>query len=426
MRRRFLQTLRFTCPAAGLLLACAEVAPTVQTERPVPISTWAKAIDSLPGTYTLLASASEFWDSVLVTTDGREGLVWRSELVAGTRELLGSKGNGPGEFLSAGVAVKVSHDSVALLNMQRTGFPVLHVATGRGRTHQVAGAAPRAIGSQNFGAPVLTRADTLGHVYGAPLFAALVFDPRSGRRISRTLQRLASIPIVRYSLRTLRTDTLYRFPRGVSETPTTRDADGTRRGGMELDRYGAYNDWLVTADGKLIVADASKYSLLVLDATGRDTTRRVLQLPTTPIPVSPTAWKAHVQQATRGSNALITGINARVFSKIGKAPPAAPQIQFDVPPMPRELPPVSFRDGKRHMHESGGVLWVPVNKKDGSAREYWDLVDLVLGTRLTTLELPEKQYLVTVTANGAYVLVSDEDDLQRLLLYRPTTMRPKP
>ena len=86
--------LQFVLVAAGAVCACAEVSPPEQAARPVPISKWTAEIYTLPGTYTMLASASEFWDSVVVTTDAAEQLVWRSDVGVGTREPLGSTSAG--------------------------------------------------------------------------------------------------------------------------------------------------------------------------------------------------------------------------------------------------------------------------------------------------------------------------------------------
>lgn len=55
-------------------------------------------------------------------------------------------------------------------------------------------------------------ADTLGHIYGAPMVTAPKVNPQLGRRDISTMHALAAIPVVRYSLITGAVDTLEYFP----------------------------------------------------------------------------------------------------------------------------------------------------------------------------------------------------------------------
>jgi hypothetical protein len=404
-----------------LLVACERRGTEFPSAASVPMMLWSSSVDTLPGTYTALGNATEFWDSVLVTTDASEKLVWRVDVRTGTRSALGSRGDGPGEFSSPGKAVQVSRDTFALLYLQQPTFPVLSVATGRGRT-QFLGSYDRGItastGSRSFGRPFLRYADTLGNIYGAPMFAPLQVDAKTGRRDLGTIRTLTSIPIVRYSMRTGREDTIIRLPRGVEEPPSSRDASGVRSSAMELGRYGAYNGWLATANGLLIVANAATYTLTLRDLFNTRGALTEIRVPHANIPVSNERWKAYVQFATTGVSAEIEKLNTRVWARIGKAPPTIRPTRYVIPDMPRALPAITFDNGRRQMHESDGVVWVPVHVDDAWKKEYWDLIDLTKGTRLTTLALPENQYLLTVTSNGAYVLISDVDDLQRVILYR--------
>lgn len=153
--------------------ACAERAPTITLPPPVPIAEWAAGVDTLPGTYTMLSSPIDYWDSVLVVADVREQLLWRIQLDGGARDSLGSRGSGPGEFRRTGRLAKVHRDSVALLQgVTGMPFPVLSVATGRGRTVFLR-REPTNPGMQDVlrsvAQPWLRFGDTLGDVYGAAM-----------------------------------------------------------------------------------------------------------------------------------------------------------------------------------------------------------------------------------------------------------------
>ena len=86
--------------------------------------------------------------------------------------------------------------------------------------------------------------------------------------------------------------------------------------------------------------------------------------------------------------------------------------------MPRSLPPVSSGDGVRPMYTFDQLAWIPVNRMDPPGLEFWDVIDLARGVRLTTVALPANHRLVLVTKLGAYVVAKDDDDLERILLYR--------
>ena len=138
-------------------------------------------------------------------------------------------------------------------------------------------------------------------------------------------------------------------------------------------------------------------------------------------PVSASSWEAYVEQSTNGTNAKIARMNANIVSRIGATPSAIPAIsptRYVVPTKPRVLPYLNFGDSQRHMHEFGGVVWVPVHVSDPPRLQFWDLIDLSTGQRLDTVKLPMNQRLMNVSARGAYVIATDEDDVQRLLLYR--------
>ena len=390
------------------------------------MATWGGGVDTLPGTYTILASVAEFSRGVVVTTDIKERLVWRVDVETGTRRELGSSGDGPGEYDSPGEAVNVGHDSVALLDATESKFPVISVNTGRGRTHFLRHRyAPGGVvaGSLSAGEPWLRYADTLGHLYGAPYTSAPKIDPQHRRRDISTMHALASIPVVRYSLITARVDTLESFARGVPVVEPTREGN-VRIRGMDMGPYGAFNSWTVTSGGKLVIADAAQYTLKVSDAAGTNTLIAQWQIVGNVIPLSDKSWVAYVDQATTGANAQIARMTASVIARIGGgALPTISPTRYVVPEKPRVLPYLNFDDGKGQMHESGGVVWVPIHASDPPGAEYWDLIDLPTGKRLDTVVLPTRQYLKAVTARGAYVVAYDDDDVGRLLLYRHPNAR---
>lgn len=402
-----------------LVCACSEATPTVADPSPVPIGAWASQTDTLAGTYTTIGSIVTFHDSILVVTDIREKEIWRVGIFDRTRMRIGSRGGGPGEYLSVSRAGKFHRDSFAILSAPPR-LPVMSVATGAGRTHALWTTGTNNdpwTGLGRIGMPILEYADTLGHLYGASVARIPERDTRTGGRGPRTAGMLDTIPIIRFDLATQRVDTIAYMNRGVASTRPGIDANGTRTRGMDLGPFGAFNGWLVTAGGQLIIADAAEYTLTVYD-NERYTPVATWRIERAPVSVSERDWMRHVEKATQGSIAQIDSINRRVFANLRIPAPAMPTTRYIVPAMPRTLPRINFGNGARRMHESDGILWVPVHGADAPYAKSWDLIDLESGSRVESLVLPPSQFLMHVTPLGVYVVDIDADDVRRIVLYR--------
>ncbi len=403
--------------------ACADRAPEPVVPPPVPILEWSAAVDTLPGTYTRVNRPAEFWDSVLVVPDFGENLLWRIDLVTGAREQIGSRGGGPGEYDRIGSTAKVHRDSVAILyGFAWSPFPVISVRTGRGRTvsfrNEQTASDTRAL-LLSVAQPRLNSADTLGFVYGEPITRAMELDAATGRPIPGSGGMLDTTPIVRYSINTGAVDTLAHFPVGVLRPRMGTDATGAMTSGMGLGPYGAYNLWTPTADGRLLFVEAAEYRVRLVDERLAPIASHTLPFAT--VPVSKAGWDAYVQTTTKGSLALLEKSVQNVSAQMGKAMPRPSGPRYVVPDMPAVLPPVSSGDGPRRAHVVGEIAWIPVSRIDPPGVEFWDVVDLTSGERLSTVELPARHYLVLVTKLDAYVVAQDDDDLQRILRYRTPT-----
>jgi hypothetical protein len=395
-------------------LACSE--PRVpDLPPPITVSAWSGGVDTLSGTYTRVMSPAEFHDSLLVVPDVADGAVWRVNLRQGTRIAFGSKGNGPGEYQRPGWAVRVHADSVALLfGSAHTPFPVLSVETGRGRTHALTTpgiADPQSAAIAAVMAPHLRLSDTLGNIYGAPSMRIAGAGASPSNAVVLDTQ-----PIVRFSRRATAVDTVLQNPIGVPVVPTGRDADGAMTFGMSMGPYAPYNDWSVLADGRVVHVDAARYHVRLMDRAGA--ALGAWTLPSRRIPVSDSGWKRYVQQATNNSIALVKKSVGQLEAQMGTKMKGIQAPRYVVPDRPRLLPPVNFGGGVLRMHGYGQVLWIPVHVTDPPGAEYWDIIDHTQGARVVTIAMPPNHRVVHVTALGAYVVAKDDDDLERILLYR--------
>jgi len=186
--------------------------------------------------------------------------------------------------------------------------------------------------------------------------------------------------------------------------------------GLGLGPYGAYNLWTPSADGRLLLIDAAEYRLRLVDTNFAPVASHTL--PFVAVPVSEAGSDVYVQTQTRGSLALLEKSVQDVSAQMGKAMPRPTGPRYVVPEMPHVLPPVSSGDGVRRAFTFDNIAWIPVSRIDPPGVEFWDVVDLTSGNRLSTVELPANQRLALVTRLGAYAVATDDDDLQRVLLYR--------
>jgi len=420
--KRLLPICVITCTA------CFDIAPEITVPPPVPILEWAASVDTLPGTYTRVMRPAEFWDSVLVVPDVSERLLWRIDLTTGAREQLGTRGGGPGEYGRVGWAAKVHRDSVAILQgFYWTPFPVISVATGRGRTvslRQAAAESDTRAYLQSVAQPYLYASDTLGHVYGEAQVRALEIDSASKRPVPGSGGLRDTVTWIRYALGTGASDTLGENLVGVKYVSGGRDATGARTSSMSLGPYGPYNLWTPLPDGRLLVVDAATYRVRLTDRASSPAAD--FAVPFASVAVSKAGWDGYVQTTTKGSIALIEKTMSDVSAQIGKSMPSSAAPRYIVPEMPRTLPPVNAGGGIRPPFAFGDVVWVPVHRVDPPDAEYWDVIDVVRGERVATVEFPANHRLVLVSGLGAYVVAKDDDDVERVLLYRAAGVRSTP
>jgi hypothetical protein len=137
------------------------------------------------------------------------------------------------------------------------------------------------------------------------------------------------------------------------------------------------------------------------------------------IPVSDRGWKAHVQQTTQGSIALIEKSLSDVSARMEKPMPRPMAPRYIVPEKPTRMSPVNFSGSLQRIQSVNNIAWIPVHRTEPPLTPFWDLVDIERGERIITLQLPANHRLLHVSPLGAYVAAKDDDDLERILLYRP-------
>ena len=411
--RRLIITLLLPGLFAGCDQTASERAPSVASK---PIADWAVRIDTLAGEYTRVMNPAEFWDSILIVPDVAESRLWKVNVITGERTLFASRGSGPGEYPLVGWAMKVHSDSVAITQVRALmPFPVLSVATGLGRTQTFAPA---------YDADALTRvvrmhqrsvvryADTLGNLYAS---AARESD-RNGRRLWPEMladEAVVTTPRLRLSLRGQRIDSSGLVPLPLQTAERVKPGAGDGRALKAVGPYSPYNSWVVLPDGRSVLAGGASYTLEVMQVSGALDGPWSVDYPR--IAASSEGYNTWVEDNRRRTAGLLTQ------TLLGVDVPKLPRRQQrEYEPMPTYLPPLNFA-GIRSMHGSGDVAWVPVHVEDPPVRETWDLVHIGRRTRICRVALDRNHRLLLVTANGTYVAVQNELDLERIVRFQAST-----
>jgi hypothetical protein len=315
---------------------------------------------------------------------------------------------------------KVHTDSVAVFEgFASWPLPVVSVATGRGRTATLLDPSPYALDKPggvilSTSTPFLATADTLGHVYGAPVMTAGVHDSTS----RRVRQKAMSVHrVVRFSLASGRVDTLGEFPVGYTSVQSGPDDTGRWVTRIDIGPYAPVNGWAVRADGLLLRADASNYVLTVHAPNGDSL--RSWRVPFSTIAVQDSAWRVYLTQAVAFSRALMSSQMRSVSDAVGRPMAPPPERAPEEPLAPATLPALALNDGRAPFHFVGSVAWIPVHVGQNTNEPGWDRVNLDTGERLGRYTLPPNHRLVLATAQGAYVVRVDDDELEHLMLLRP-------
>lgn len=319
----------------------------------------------------------------------------------GKRQVVGSLGDGPGEFRSVAQVLRVAPDSVLISPRgEQSPLSIISTESGRGRSlHRrdvVEVVDPRR--DSRFGRHRYTRTDTSGHVFGAP--TGWSFVPNGGSRYSD------SIPLVRLNIRTGRIDTIVRFAIGDVPSGTPPIVGNEIRQQLDLGPYRAENDWTVMNDGTIILVDARRYQILERSADGK--TVLWPNLPAFPTrAISDREWSAYLDSSREQQQRLLAPLSVMPGRSRGSSPV---KITLLDPPRPNSRPPVAT-EGRRRIMLSPTDLWVPLGDCQGDQRTCWDVLSLSTRTRRGTIQLNAGETLLGLSRHFVYVGRADEDDL---------------
>jgi hypothetical protein len=383
----------------GSASACADP-ETAARDRPLRLSELSDEATRIAEGLTYPAELVELADSSVIAADRRTAEVSR-RWPSGKRQLIGTLGDGPGEFRFVWQVLPVAPDSVLISpSSEYSPFAVISTETGLGRSLQrrdvVEVADPRR--DIRVDRHTYTRADTLGYVYGAP--TGWSFVPNGGSRYTD------SVPLVRLNIRSGRLDTILRFAIGDVPSESPPIVGNEIRQQLGLGPYRAENDWIIKGDGTIILVDARRYQIMERTADGRIIAWP--DLPAHPIrAISDSEWSAYLDSSRAQQQRLLAPLGVMPGGSRGSS---RLKITLLDPPRPASRPPVAT-EGRRRLMLSPRDLWVPLGDCRGDQRECWDVLSLSTRTRRGTIQLHAREKLLGVSERFVYVGRADEDDL---------------
>lgn len=209
--------------------------------------------------------------------------------------------------------------------------------------------------------------------------------------------------IVRVTLATRRTDTLFRFA-----TPTFRPDRTASPGVVRVIAAGfpPITAWGVFPDGRVLIVHGADYRPEIV---GLDGTRlKAAAVPFTSVPVTASDKARHLQETT-------AELKRRLIGELAGGPGGKmPRLEAGSPEQwPAMMPPLR---SPTIPVDSRGRAWVMVTDPLRAAGDRFDLLD-AQGKRIDAIRLPPQVTLVGMGRGVFYATREDEDGLLHLLRY---------
>ena len=346
-----------------------------------------------PESFTRIRGVRELGDGRVLVLDLQERSVQLIDLGTGRAERVGRVGKGPGEYSLPVGLIPLAGGSFGIVDEAARRILVVLPDGKIGRTFRPE--LPAAVEGDDWEAH-LREADERGRLY-AP--------GRVYRTVSGVLAGNDSVPIVRWTPGQPGADILtWLRKQGTTVTGSTRGRAHVISIGDNP--FAAQDEWAVSADGRIAIADPIAYRILWTDPAGRRTAGP--SIPFTPLKFTE-AHKQEWRAQQRDGVAIVGGDDGNVSMR-----PVRPGHKEPEPKWPDYLPPF-LRNALKFAPD--GKLWVRRTGPAGTPFTY-DIIDAA-GRVAQRVVLPKHTQLMGFGANGAIYLVrTDDDGLEYLQRYR--------
>jgi hypothetical protein len=355
--------------------------------------------------FTSIAGVKELRDARVLVADPRDKTVQIIDLQAGSAEVLGREGSGPGEYGMPFRVLPMAGDTTGIGDMLNNRILII---TPQGRVggfvdlnvpNEGGGRAGRSMVMVGNNMPSMS--DTKGRMYmqGAP-FTFVNGQP----------QPADSVPLIRWDRTTNKRDTLafLKLPQNSSSISGGRGNVSIRIGGGAPFR-GA-DQITVAPDGRVAVVHANPYSVTYVSETGQRTNGQPIRYDRVRVTEGhKREWRDAQKGATR---MMMTNDNGR------RSATMAPNTDVQDPEDWGDdfMPPFLGGAGSTVMFSQDGHLWVRRTGPAGQPPTY-DVIDRA-GNLALKVVLPQRSRIIGFGNGTVYTIRLDEDDLQYLQRHR--------
>ena len=394
MRSSLLLAAAALLPAAPALAQRAPAAPfTLTLSRP-------EAEYAEP--YTMIGTVRELRDGRVVVADRVEKVVHLVDLAGGTARRVGAEGGGPNEYRLPINALAMPGDSTLVFDAGGMRYLVVAPTGEIVRSFNPVEALGGALGAMN-----ARGVDGEGNLY----FLDRGFrGPREGQEMNGTFQTPDSGTVMRYELRTGTTTPVGRVALARQQV-TASGGGGQQRIMMRAPNpFAAQEDWTVAPDGRLAIVHHDPYRVEWVAPNGQRVTGPAVTY--SRLRVTDADKRRWAENARNPNNQIRIAVGGPGAGAAAAPRAAEPPLQRD--DWPEFKPPFT---GQAAVVAPDGRLWVLRTRAAEDDVPSYDVFDSY-GARVGSVRLPPNGRLVGFGRNSAYVVRTDEDDLQYLQRYK--------
>jgi hypothetical protein len=365
--------------------------------------TLVKADAEFPEPFSVISGVRVLRDGRAIVSDSKDKAVLLVDF-GGTSRRIGREGRGPGEFLLPNALAALPGDSTILWDGGQRHYLIIDPKGVPGAAVRPLRADGQPGGFGAFAAPLPRGVDARGAIYfqGSPI-------------IQRGATPIAadSIPILRFDRARGRSDTVafLRPAKGSASVVATGE------GGVNV-RNGTGNpllptdDWGVLHDGRVAVVRGSDYHIdFYVERAVRASTPAI---PYARVPVDAQIKSAIIEKRRQ----LIAAATPRTGAtgQVVDGPGDGRKDFLNLEPWPTHMP--AFQPGAVVARSAGtkSQIWVMRARARDTDPTTYDVFDAI-GKLAVRIQLPPRTRIVTFDSAMAYVVRTDDDDLQYLQRY---------
>jgi hypothetical protein len=387
-----------TALAAGALLAPG-VLPAQRAPAAPTTVTLSRPEVEYAEPFTLIAGVRELRDGRVVVADRQEKTIQLLDLARGEARPIGREGNGPNEYAMVGNVHAMPGDTTLVFDPGNMRHLVIDPA----------GRVVRTLSTMDQGEPDMR----LMLAQGSDQAGNLYFLDRGLRGPGRGAGPVASPDsgtVLRYEPATRRVTEVGKV--ALPKTSTTTSGSGGQVRMMRMSTpFAAQDDWTVGTDGRIGIVRHDPYRVEWLAPTGQRVVGPPVQRERVRVTDADKEAYRNARVTTQGMRITIGGGGGPAAASAAPPPPTRPPEPAE---WPEYKPPFVANSA---LVGPDGRLWVLRSRAAGDDVPTYDVFD-AYGRLASVVTLPPDTRLVGFGRGSAYVVRTDEDDLQYLQRYR--------